>query len=103
LIILQVIYEHGEPRWNDIDRLKLLISLPELSGNYTGRDIWQKAGGMGERNDNLPCEVFLFIVASVSLHAIKSYHMGPPALFPFRRNMCCGLLSPLKIHRLGRV
>jgi hypothetical protein len=28
-----VIYGHGEPGWNDIDRGKLLIRRPELSGN----------------------------------------------------------------------
>jgi hypothetical protein len=33
LFIPQEIYEHGEPWWNDIDRGKLLICPPELSGN----------------------------------------------------------------------
>jgi hypothetical protein len=33
LFIPQVIYEHGEPWWNDIDRKKLLIRPSELSGN----------------------------------------------------------------------
>jgi hypothetical protein len=28
--------------------------------------------------------------------------MGPSDLFPIRRKVCCGFLSPLKIHRLGR-
>jgi hypothetical protein len=36
------------------------------------------------------------------LYASKSYDMGPPALIPIRRKVCCGLLSPLEIHRLGR-
>jgi hypothetical protein len=36
LFISQVIYEHGEPWWNDcVDRGKLLILPPELSGNPT--------------------------------------------------------------------
>jgi hypothetical protein len=35
LFIPQVIYEHGEQWWNDIDRRKLLICIPELSGNPT--------------------------------------------------------------------
>jgi hypothetical protein len=34
LVIPQVIYEHGQPWWNDIDRGKLIIP-PELSGNLT--------------------------------------------------------------------
>jgi hypothetical protein len=29
--------------------------------------------------------------------------MGPQALIPIRRKVCCGFLSPLKIHRVGRV
>jgi hypothetical protein len=33
LLILQVIYEYREPWWNDIDRGKLLIRPPELSGS----------------------------------------------------------------------
>jgi hypothetical protein len=35
--IPQVIYEHGERWWNDIDRDKLLIRPSEFSGNYTSR------------------------------------------------------------------
>jgi hypothetical protein len=35
--ILQVIYEHVEPWCNDIDRVKLPIRPPELSGNPTKR------------------------------------------------------------------
>jgi hypothetical protein len=31
--------EYGEPRWNNIDRRKLLIRPPELSGNITSRVI----------------------------------------------------------------
>jgi hypothetical protein len=33
LFIPQVIYEYGEPRWKDIDKEKLLIPPPGLSGN----------------------------------------------------------------------
>jgi hypothetical protein len=31
LFILQMAYEHGEPRWNDVDRRRLLFRQPELS------------------------------------------------------------------------
>jgi hypothetical protein len=37
--IPKVIYECGEPQWNDIDRKKLLIRPPELSANPTSRVI----------------------------------------------------------------
>jgi hypothetical protein len=30
--IQQIIYEHGQPRWNDIDRRKLLIRPLKLCG-----------------------------------------------------------------------
>jgi hypothetical protein len=35
LSITQVIYEHGEQWWNYIDRGKLIIRPPDLSGNPT--------------------------------------------------------------------
>jgi hypothetical protein len=37
------------------------------------------------------------------LRAVKSHDMVLPALLPLRRKLCCGFLSPLKIHRLGWV
>jgi hypothetical protein len=40
LFIPQVIYQHGELSWDELDRGKLLIRLPELSGNPTSRVIW---------------------------------------------------------------
>jgi hypothetical protein len=56
-----MIYEHGEPWCNDVDRGKLLIRPPELSGNPTSR--------VGRKQEKwakgiMPCEVFLFILAS---------------------------------------
>jgi hypothetical protein len=48
LFILQMIYEHGESQWNDIDKGKLLIRPPELSpilpaesSNSKPGDPWQ--------------------------------------------------------------
>jgi hypothetical protein len=34
-------------------------------------------------------------------HAVKSYDMGPPALLPLRRKVCCGILLPLKINLIA--
>jgi hypothetical protein len=49
-----MIYEHGEPWWNDdVDRGKLLTLPPDHSGSPTSRGIWYQARGMGERNENL--------------------------------------------------
>jgi hypothetical protein len=41
MFIFQVIYEHGEPRWNDTDMGKL-ICRPELSGNPTSSHLAAK-------------------------------------------------------------
>jgi hypothetical protein len=43
--------------------------------------------------------VYLFMPRSILYHTIKSYDMGPPALLPIRRKVCCGFLEPLKTHR----
>jgi hypothetical protein len=48
LLIPQVIYERGESWWNDIDRGKLLIRPPELSGNCKQLSS-RKAEGTGRR------------------------------------------------------
>jgi hypothetical protein len=39
LFIPQLIYEHGEPQWNDIHRVKLPIRPPELSASRTSSHI----------------------------------------------------------------
>jgi hypothetical protein len=39
LLMAQMMYEHGDARWNSIDRRKL-IRPPELSGYPTGRVIY---------------------------------------------------------------
>jgi hypothetical protein len=46
-----MIYEHKESWWNAIDRIKLPIHPPELSGIQTAESSSSKAGGIGERND----------------------------------------------------
>jgi hypothetical protein len=47
LFFPQVIYEHGEPRWNDIDRRKLILQ-PQLSGNSTSSHLVEKQEEHGE-------------------------------------------------------
>jgi hypothetical protein len=48
-----MIYEYEHPWWNDVDREKLLIRPPELSGNPTRRLIWQQAGKRAKGMMNL--------------------------------------------------
>jgi hypothetical protein len=55
-----VIYEHGEPRWNDIDRRKLLIRPPELSGNPAISHPEAKQEEIGEGNYEFCLTKYLF-------------------------------------------
>jgi hypothetical protein len=59
-----------------------------------------EAGRNWARNDRCIFPISQYLSHyRVILHAIKSYDMGPTALFPLRRKSCDGFLSPLKIHR----
>jgi hypothetical protein len=89
IFITKVMHEHGESWWNDTGRGKLLIRLPELSSKPTSsHHLAQKAGGTGQKRSWIwVYEVSLFILP-------KSYDMGPTALLPLRRKVCCGLKSP---------
>jgi hypothetical protein len=58
---------------------------------------------MDEMNENFYLVSISFTLASDFLHAVTSYDMGLPSLLSIRRNVCCGFLSPLKIHRLSRI
>jgi hypothetical protein len=64
LFIPQVIYEHGEPWCNDIDRGKLQIRPPELSGYPTSSHLVVKQGELVKNIINLTLEVPLFILRS---------------------------------------
>jgi hypothetical protein len=74
---------------------------PVLADGPVSRDISGASGRMGEVNENLvypsPWDF------KRSFTCLKINGMGPPALLPIRRNVCCGYLSPLEIHRLDRV
>jgi hypothetical protein len=66
LFIPKVIYEHGEPWWNnDVNRRKLLIHPPELSAESSVSKQEESEKGMRIWS----CEVFFFIHASGFLHA----------------------------------
>jgi hypothetical protein len=49
LFIPQVIYEHGEPWWNDIERGRLLILQPELYGIIAAESCTKKSWGTWRR------------------------------------------------------
>jgi hypothetical protein len=60
LFILRVIYEHEEPWWNDINRRKLLLCPPELSGNTTNSYLVAK-------QEELVKEMMHFVLQSLLL------------------------------------
>jgi hypothetical protein len=77
IVHLRVIYKHGEPQCNDdASRGKLLTCPQVLCDNPTSRVIWEQAGGMDERSDDLTLQAFLFTIASDFLHALISCDMG---------------------------
>jgi hypothetical protein len=61
---------------------KLLTRPLELSGNPTSRVIWERVGGMGEGVRIL--FISIWDTSTDFQHVVKSYDMGPPALFPIR-------------------
>jgi hypothetical protein len=46
-----ILYEHGEPWWNDIDRRKCLMHPPELYGSPTSSHLVANREELGEWND----------------------------------------------------
>jgi hypothetical protein len=60
----QVIYEHGERWWNDIDREQLLIRPPELSGKPSSSHIVAK-------QEKLAKEIMILTFRSIFVHTSK--------------------------------
>jgi hypothetical protein len=59
LFIPQVIYEHGETWWNDIDRGKILIRQPEFSGSPTSSHLVANQEELGKGNGELVVSLFI--------------------------------------------
>jgi hypothetical protein len=59
-----VIYEHGEPWWNDIYKEKLLIRPPELSGSSTSSHLAADQEELGEGN-------YKFCLKNIFVHISK--------------------------------
>jgi hypothetical protein len=78
------------------DRLKLT---PDL----TTRDLWRSRRWARERgNENFVYSSLWDFKSSLTRRKILR-HGTFPLYFPSERKVYCGILSPLKIHRLGRV
>jgi hypothetical protein len=101
--IPRVICEHGELWW--LWWWCWLGITPDLSTRALCQSYQQRhLGQLGEMDKGV--RILFISVWNTSRdlqHAVKSYDMRPPALFSIRIKVCCGFLSFLKIHRLGRV
>jgi hypothetical protein len=69
--IPQVIYEHGEPLWNAIDRGKLLIHPSELSVVLPEEFSSSKAGGTSKGNYEFCLTKYPFHTSKGSLTCCK--------------------------------
>jgi hypothetical protein len=72
-----------------------------LSYSPVSRDISGASKGMVEGNANFVCPSSLAFKRSLTCH--KFLRHGTFGLLPIWKKVCCGFLSPLKIHRLGLV
>jgi hypothetical protein len=76
------------------DRLKLTPYL-------TTRDLWRSRRWARERGNFVYSSLWDFKSSFTCRKILR--HGTFPLYFPSERKVCCGFLSPLKIHRLGRV
>jgi hypothetical protein len=53
-----------------------------------------KVGGTGEGNDKFGLAKYFSLCLQVSLHSVKSYDMGPPALLPFEGRQAANFYRP---------
>jgi hypothetical protein len=88
------------PDESECDRLSERDRLG-LTPNLTTRDLWRSR--RRERgNDNFVYSSLWDFKSSFTCRKILR-HGTFPLYFPYERKVCCGFLSPLKGHRLGRV
>jgi hypothetical protein len=89
-------------------KLKFYINLKSFNVRHFGMVAATSLNIMASSHlqwNDLPTEFHknLPIDSEVDRRTDRQTHRDLPALFPVRRKVCCGLSSPLKIHRLGRV
>jgi hypothetical protein len=74
-----------------------------LTPDLTTRDLWRSRRWARERGNEKFC-LFVPVGLQAFFTCRKILRHGTfPLYFPSERKVCCGFLSPLKIHRLGRV
>jgi hypothetical protein len=72
-----------------------------LTPNLTTRDLWRSRRWARERGNFVYPSLWDFKSSFTCSKILR--HGTFPLYFPSERKVCCGYLSPLKIHRLGQI
>jgi hypothetical protein len=101
LLLVPRANESGEPWWWWC-RLGITCDLSTRAcwQSYQQRHV-ERVGGMDEGVIILHIQYLWYV--NRSFYAVKSYDLGPLALLPTRRKVCCKFLSSLKVLHLSRV
>jgi hypothetical protein len=97
LFIHQVMYVHGEPRWINIDKGKLPIRPPELSGHPTSNHLVVSQEELLKKLWFSPFELSLSYFEGI-FTCCKILRYGDDFTSP-QKKACCGFLLPLKMCR----
>jgi hypothetical protein len=90
-----VTHEHGQPSWKDIDRRKLLIRPPELSGNPIGSHLVGKQEKLAKGMVNLTYEIHFFNISKGSSTSRKILrHWAEVLYFPSEGRKAADLYRP---------
>jgi hypothetical protein len=85
---------YSSRRWYNIDRRKLAIRPPELSGSRTNCHLEANQDELGEGHDEFGLRNFFAHISKCIFLLLKCCDMGPTADLALRRKVCCGILSP---------
>jgi hypothetical protein len=102
LFLSQLIYEHGWPWCNDIDRRNFWFVHQNSIALLPAEPPSSKADGTGEGNEFFLTKS-LFHTSKGSLICCKLLRHLADGLLSFRRKTCCGFLLPSKAIALGGI
>jgi hypothetical protein len=94
----QAIYEHGEPCWSDIDRGKLLILSPDLSGNLISSHVVVKQEELVNEMMTLALRILFVYTSNGSLTCRENLRHGTDGFTSSPKDEL-RILSLLKICR----
>jgi hypothetical protein len=102
LFIPKVICENGEAKWNDIDRKNSwFVHQSALWQSYQQSNLVENQEELGKGDDEYSLRR-IFVHTSKWFLWRKVLRHGADGFTSLRRKACCGVSSPLKIHRLDR-